>query len=540
MPPSSNPDFLVLGGGVAGLSFALRAAEFGTVLLVTKRSLEDSASAWAQGGIAAVIDPLDSFEKHIQDTHSAGAGLCHPETVDLCVTEGPRVLKWLMDVGAEFTRREDGALDLAREGGHSERRVAHAADLTGAEIQRALTEAVMKHENIEVGEWQMGVDLIIHSRFGKPDECIGAYVLDEKTGKVEAIRSRATILATGGAGKVYLYTSNPDVATGDGVAMAFRAGAEVANMEFFQFHPTVLYEPRAKSFLVSEALRGEGAVLRLPSGEPFMQKHHPLGDLAPRDIVARAIDFEMKRTGSEYVLLDITHEPASTVRERFPNINERARAYGIDMTTDPIPVVPAAHYMCGGVTSDLWGRSSLPGLWVIGETACTGLHGANRLASNSLLEGLVFADRAARKLREQIQELRGRALPEAPPWETGDAGPSEEAVIVTQNWDEVRRLMWNYVGIVRSDSRLRRAERRVGVLEGEILEYYWKHFITRDLLELRNIQLVASLVISAAQSRKESRGLHFTVDYPESSTAFLRDTVQKIGTRPKLRGSALG
>lgn len=539
VPKTSNPDFLILGGGVAGLSFALRAAEFGTVLLVTKRSLDDSASARAQGGIAAVLDPLDTFDKHIQDTHSAGAGLCHPETVDLCVTEGPRVLKWLIDVGAEFTRRADGALDLAREGGHSERRVAHAADLTGAEIQRALTEAVLKHENIEVGEWRMGVDLIVHSQFGKPDECIGAYILDEKSGAVETIRARATILATGGAGKVYLYTSNPDVATGDGVAMAFRAGAEVANMEFFQFHPTVLYEPRAKSFLVSEALRGEGAILRLPSGEAFMTKHHQLADLAPRDTVARAIDFEMKRTGSEYVLLDITHKPASFIRERFPNIHERASAYGLDITTDPIPVVPAAHYMCGGVTSDLYGRSSLPGLWVIGETACTGLHGANRLASNSLLEGLVFADRAASKLREQIQELRSRPLAEAPPWETGNAGPSEEAVIVTQNWDEVRRLMWNYVGIVRSDSRLRRAERRIEVLAAEILEYYWKHFITRDLLELRNIQLVASLVISAAQSRKESRGLHFTVDFPEALPGYLRDTVQKIGMRPKLRGSGL-
>jgi len=539
VPQMSSPDFLVLGGGVAGLSFALRAAEFGTVLLVTKRSLEDSASARAQGGIAAVLDPLDSFEKHIRDTHTAGAGLCRAETVDLCVTEGPRVLKWLMDVGAQFSRREDGELDLAREGGHSERRVAHAADLTGAEIQRALTEAVLKHENIEVCEWRMGVDLIVHSRFGMPDECVGAYVLDERTGRVETIRARATILATGGAGKVYLYTSNPDVATGDGVAMAFRAGAEVANMEFFQFHPTVLYEPRAKSFLVSEALRGEGAVLRLPSGEAFMPKHHELADLAPRDIVARAIDFEMKRTGSEFVLLDITHKPASYIRDRFPNIYERTLSYGIDMTRDPIPVVPAAHYMCGGVTSDLWGRSSLPGLWVIGETACTGLHGANRLASNSLLEGLVFADRAAQKLREQIKELRSRPEPSVPPWETGDAGPSNEAVIVTQNWDELRRLMWNYVGIVRSDSRLRRAERRVNVLEGEILEYYWKHFITRDLLELRNIQLVASLVIAAAQMRKESRGLHFTVDHPDLSPDYLRDTVQKIGTRPKLRGSAL-
>ena len=536
---SSTPDFLVLGSGIAGLSFALRAAEFGQVVVTTKRSLNQSATEWAQGGVAAVLDPTDSYDKHVADTHAAGAGLCRSETVQLCVERGPDVLSWLIEQGAEFSRAESGSLDLGREGGHSERRVAHAGDMTGAEIQRALMAKAVNHPNIQLREWHMGVDLIVHSRFGKPDECVGAYVLDEQTGKVEKILAKATVLATGGAGKVYLYTSNPDVATGDGVAMAFRAGAEVANMEFFQFHPTVLYEPRAKSFLVSEALRGEGAVLRLPSGEAFMPRHHALADLASRDIVARAIDFEMKRTGSEYVLLDITHKSASFVRERFPNIHERCLSYGLDITEQPIPVVPAAHYMCGGVTSDLWGRSSLPGLWVIGETACTGLHGANRLASNSLLEGLVFAERAAQKLKDQLRDLRTRPAPHAPEWETGDAGPSDEAVIVTQNWDEVRRLMWNYVGIVRSDSRLQRAESRISLLEREIREYYWKHFITRDLLELRNIQLVAELVIAGAKSRKESRGLHYTVDYPEASREYLLDTVQKRGTLPKLRGSPI-
>lgn len=532
---SQTTDFLVLGSGIAGLSFALRAAEFGEVLVVTKRALNQSATEWAQGGVAAVLDPADSYEKHAEDTHQAGAGLCRDETVELCVRKGPEVLRWLMELGASFTAGVSGELDLGREGGHSERRVAHAGDVTGAEIQRALVAAVLAHPRIQVREWQMGVDLIVQSRLGKPDQCVGAYVLDDETGKVETILARATVLATGGAGKVYLYTSNPDVATGDGVAMAFRAGAEVANMEFFQFHPTVLYEPRAKSFLVSEALRGEGAILRLPDGDAFMERHHPLKDLAPRDIVARAIDYEMKRTGSEHVLLDITHQPASFLKERFPNIHARCLQYGIDMTVAPIPVVPAAHYMCGGVSSDLWGRSSLPGLWVIGETACTGLHGANRLASNSLLEGLVFAERATEKLKSQIQELRSRPFPEVAEWQTGSACPSDEAVIVTQNWDEVRRLMWNYVGIVRSDSRLERARRRIQILEQEIREYYWKHLVTRDLLELRNIQTVAELVISSAASRRESRGLHFTMDYVERDESFARDTVLKRGTIPQLR-----
>jgi L-aspartate oxidase len=529
-------DYLVLGSGIAGLSFALRAAQHGRVLICTKRSAEDAATSYAQGGVAAVLSSDDSFDKHADDTMTAGAGLCHEIVVDLCVREAPGAVRWLMDVGAAFSRSAAGELDLGREGGHSERRIVHAGDITGREIERALLDAVRASPNIELLEWHMGVDLITLSKFGGPDHCVGAYVLDERKGHVETIVARATVLATGGAGKVYLYTSNPDVATGDGVAMAFRAGAEVANMEFFQFHPTVLYDPRAKSFLVSEALRGEGAKLRLPNGDAFMPKHHPLADLAPRDVVARAIDFEMKRTGSEYVLLDITHQPESFLSARFPNILSECRSFGIDISRQPIPVVPAAHYMCGGVTSDLHGRSTLPGLWVLGETACTGLHGANRLASNSLLEGLVFARRAADKMVSQTEELRGVVVPAVPEWQTGSAVPSDEAVVVTHNWDELRRLMWNYVGIVRSDARLRRAARRVALLEQEIREYYWKHLVTRDLLELRNIATVADLVISSALSRRESRGLHYTIDHTETLSVLAADTVVKRGVMPHLRG----
>jgi L-aspartate oxidase len=531
-----STDFLVLGSGIAGLSFALRAAQFGEVLVVTKRSADDAATSWAQGGVAAVFSPDDSFAKHKEDTLTAGAGLCHDIVVDLCVREAPEAVRWLADIGASFSRASDGELDLGREGGHSERRVVHAGDITGREIERALLAAVKASPNVRVLEWHTGVDLITLSKFGGPDQCVGAYVLDEKRGVVETIVARATVLATGGAGKVYLYTSNPDVATGDGVAMAFRAGAEVANMEFFQFHPTVLYEPKAKSFLVSEALRGEGAVLRLPDGDPFMQRHHPLADLAPRDVVARAIDFEMKRTGSESVLLDITHQPGDFLRARFPNIYAECLRFGIDIATRPMPVVPAAHYMCGGVTTDLTGRSTLPGLWVLGETACTGLHGANRLASNSLLEGLVFARRAAERLSGMIEELRGSRVPEVPEWQVGPAVQSDEAVVVSHNWDELRRLMWNYVGIVRTDARLRRASRRVALLEEEIQEYYWKHLVTRDLLELRNIALVASLVIRSAASRRESRGIHYTIDHADTLADWASDTVVKRGVLPHLRG----
>jgi L-aspartate oxidase len=530
-------DCLVLGSGIAGLSFALTAAEHGEVLLVTKRARDDAATSWAQGGIAAVLSPEDTFEKHVADTLSAGAGLCHDVVVELAVREGPDAIRWLVENGTTFSKSDGGGLDLGREGGHSERRVAHAGDITGREIERALLEAAQKHPNIRLLEWHMGVDLITLSKFGGPDQCVGAYVLDEKRGTIETVLARATVLTAGGAGKVYLYTTNPDVATGDGVAMAYRAGAEIANMEFYQFHPTCLYHPLAKSFLVSEALRGEGAILRLVgTNEAFMERHHPLKDLAPRDIVARAIDYEMKRTGSDYVLLDITHQPAAFVRERFPNIHERLMSYGIDMTSQPIPVVPAAHYMCGGVTSDLHGRTTLPGLWVAGETSCTGLHGANRLASNSLLEGVVFGRRAANKLRTQLAELRTAPVPEVPDWQIGSAVPSDEEVVVAHNWDEVRRLLCNYVGIVRSSTRLRRAARRIALLEEEIREYYWKHLVTRDLLELRIIATVAELIISSAASRKESRGLHTTLDHPETVPEYAVDTVAKRGVMPHLRG----
>ncbi len=408
--------------------------------------------------------------------------------------------------------------------------------MTGREIVRALLAAVGARPNIRLLDHHTAIDLIMLSKFGGPETCAGAYVLDASGEQVLRLLARATVLATGGAGKVYLYTSNPDVATGDGVAMAYRAGAEIANMEFYQFHPTCLYHPRARSFLISEALRGEGAILRLPDGDRFMTRHHERAELAPRDVVARSIDFEMKRTGSENVLLDISHRPASFVRERFPGIHAECLKWGLDITSQPLPVVPAAHYMCGGVTTDLHGRTTIPGLLAIGEVACTGLHGANRLASNSLLEGVALAHRAANKSREIVDELRTAAAPDVPEWEVGDAVPSDEKVIVTQNWDEIRRFMWNYVGIVRSNTRLRRAARRIAVLQEEIQEYYWRFLLTRDLLELRNIATVAELIVSSAASRAESRGLHFTLDHLNPDPRFARDTVLKRGVPPHLRG----
>lgn len=531
-------DCLVLGSGIAGLSFALRAAAYSDVWIVTKRRRNDAATQWAQGGVAAVLAEDDTFEQHVSDTDVAGAGLCHDKVVELCVRGGPEAIAWLMGIGARFSENKEGELDLAREGGHSARRVVHSSDLTGREVQRALLEAARLHPRIRLSEWHMGVDLITQSEFGGPDRCIGAYVFDEHEGKIEAVLAHATVLATGGAGKVYLYSTNPDVATGDGPAMAYRAGAWLGNMEFFQFHPTCLFHATEKSFLISEALRGEGARLCFASGEPFMARHHDKGDLAPRDVVARAIDFEMKRGGMEHVCLDISHKPASFVRERFPGIFARCKKLGYDLTEGPIPVVPAAHYMCGGVASNLHGRSSVPGLWVLGETAFTGLHGANRLASNSLLEGLVFAHRAADRLSEEMLELRKRPLGTVPEWEVGSAVASDEAVVVTHNWDELRRTMWNYVGIVRSDARLNRAARRIALLEEEIHDYYWRHLVTRDLLELRNIAVVARLVIESATARKESRGLHFTIDYPGARAAYAQDTVVKRGVGARMRGAA--
>jgi L-aspartate oxidase len=546
-------DFLVIGSGIAGLSFALEAAAHGEVIVVTKRSREESNTKYAQGGIAAVLDKSDSFDKHVQDTLIAGAGMSHARAVELTVREAPDRIRMLQQYGARFDKaqgeahadesspnlprgRGDGAeavapaashsLDLHLEGGHSARRIVHTGDMTGREVERALVEAVSSAKNIRVLDEHMAIDLITLAKYGGPEVCAGAYVFDVENGKVEKVLARATVLATGGAGKVYLYTTNPDVATGDGVAMAFRAGAEVANMEFYQFHPTCLFHPQAKNFLISEALRGEGAVLRRLDGSTFMKEYDPRAELAPRDIVARAIDHEMKRSGAEHVLLDITHKDPSFTKEHFPGIYAQCMGYGIDITRQPIPVVPAAHYLCGGITTDLDGRTTIPGLWAIGECAHTGLHGANRLASNSLLEGMVFAHTAAKALAG-IE--RGKPWPDVPDWDVGEAVPSDEAVVITQNWDELRRLMWNYVGIVRSDKRLKRAARRIALLQEEIAEYYWKYFLTRDLLELRNIATVAQLVVECAAARRESRGLHFTIDHLETDPKMARDMVVKRG-----------
>jgi len=541
-----DTDYLVIGSGIAGLTFALEAARHGRVTVLTKRSQTDAATAWAQGGIAAVLAPDDTFDEHTADTLTTGGGISHRSIVEMVVEDAPARIEALVELGTSFSPAGApgghagpqgtgplGSLDLAREGGHGKRRVVHAGDITGAEVQRALLEAVRAQPNIELREHHMAIDLIDLARFGGPRRIVGAYALDNLTHTVVSIVAHHTVLATGGAGKVYLYTSNPDVATGDGVAMAYRAGAEISNMEFFQFHPTVLYHPQAKSFLISEALRGEGGVLRLPDGTAFMERHHPMKDLAPRDVVARAIDFEMKRTGADCVGLDMTAMKADFLRERFPNIYARTKALGIDLTSEPIPVVPAAHYMCGGVVVDRDGRTSLPGLWAVGEVASTGLHGANRLASNSLLEGLVFGHRAAMAVTAL---RRDDNLPDPPAWDPGEATISEEAVIVTNDWDELRRCMWNYVGIVRSDRRLVRASRRIALLKEEIREYYFKHLVTLDLLELRNIADVAELITTSAAFRRESRGLHYNVDHPATDDAnYQTDTIMRAGALPAQR-----
>ncbi|GAB4261153.1 MAG: L-aspartate oxidase [Deferrisomatales bacterium] len=519
-------DFLVLGSGIAGLSFALEVARWGTVAVVTKKERSESNTNYAQGGIASVLSPEDSFESHIRDTLTAGAGLCHPDVVERVVRQGPHEIERLVRWGVEFSPSTAAPVpfDLGREGGHSHRRIVHAKDMTGRAVETALLQRAKESANIEFFENHYAVDLLVRAPTGGGSTCFGAYVLTPQ-GRVEPFVAPFTCLATGGAGKVYLYTSNPDIASGDGVAMAYRAGASVANLEFMQFHPTCLYHPFAKNFLISEAVRGEGAVLRRRDGTPFMDRYHPQGCLAPRDIVARAIDAEMKRSGDDYVLLDITHREPQFVRERFPGIYAKCREFGIDITREPIPVVPAAHYLCGGVVVDEAGRTDLRGLYAVGEVACTGLHGANRLASNSLLEALVYAEAAS---RDAVERHRAHPTPPPPadPWDDSGTTDSEEEVVVTQNWDEIRRCMWNYVGIVRTDKRLARARRRLDLLLDEISEYY-RHFrVTANLVELRNLAVVADLMIRCATARKESRGLHFNLDHPETDDArWKRDTV---------------
>jgi L-aspartate oxidase len=512
-------EFLIIGSGIAGLSYALKVAEKGTVSLVSKRDISETATALAQGGIAAVTSNKDSFAEHIEDTMVAGANLPDSDIVKMVVEGGPEAINDLINWGVKFSRNVDNEYDLTREGGHSHRRILHAKDMTGHEIERALVEAVIAHPNINVYEYHIAVDLITESKIMhrrvKPDRCIGAYILDINNNEVLTFGARTTVMATGGAGKVYLYTCNPDIASGDGVAMAYRAGASIANMEFMQFHPTTLYHPLAKSFLISEAVRGEGAILRRADGTAFMEKYHKLKDLAPRDIVARAIDNEIKQHGDDCVFLDITHEDADLIKDRFPNIYETCLSYDIDITKEPIPVVPAAHYLCGGVKVDKWGESDIANLFAIGEAACTGLHGANRLASNSLLEGVVYAARAAERSIGRMSNSQP-PFPEVDPWDSGSATNSDEEVIVAHNWHEIRLSMWNYVGIVRSTKRLTRALRRIQMIQEEIDDYYWDFFITSDLIELRNIATVAELIIRCALKRKESRGLHYTIDYPQT------------------------
>jgi L-aspartate oxidase len=515
-------DFLVIGSGLAGLYFALELASRGTVTVLTKTLPESSNTQWAQGGISAVFDGDDSLESHVDDTLRVGAGLCDRTMVELAVERAPALVERLSKVyGVAFDRVGDGAFALGREGGHSYRRVVHHLDTTGAEIVRGLLAAARTHPNIRILPHQMVVDLLSWSKVDGTRGCFGAYSLDVPTGVVHHHVARVTLLATGGAGKIYRYTSNPDVATADGVAMAYRIGATVGNLEFMQFHPTCLFHPGAKSFLVSEAVRGEGGILRRKDGSGLMDGRHPMGSLAPRDVVAREIDAELKRTGEPCVFLDVTHLDPDLMPSRFPAIFSRCRELGIDPRVHPIPVVPAAHYMCGGVKVDRDGRTDVPGLLAAGEVTLSGMHGACRLASNSLLEAVVLADGASR-----IAESFGREPPlHVADWNEGDAVDSDEAVMVSANWEEVRALMWNFVGIVRSNKRLERARRRIELIREEIREYYVRFRVTRDLLELRNISLAGHLVIECARRRPESRGLHYNLDYPEVDPGLVRDTL---------------
>ena len=507
-------DVLILGSGAAGLGLALQLDASLRVCVISKNSLEESSTYYAQGGISAVLNQEDSMESHVQDTIQAGSGLCHEDTVRYTVSEGPAAIEWLIEQGVKFTRENGYELHLTREGGHSHRRVVHSADTTGQAVADTLVNAARQAVNITLMPRNIAIDLITASKIGrKYNRCLGAYVLDICNHSINTLTAKAIVLATGGANKVYAYTSNPDGSTGDGIAMAWRAGCRVANMEFIQFHPTCLYHPDAKSFLITEALRGEGALLKLPDGTRFMNKFDERAELAPRDVVARAIDHEMKRIGAKCLYLDISHKSADFIETYFPNVYARCRYFGFDLAKEPIPIVPAAHYTCGGIMTDLHGETDLHGLYAIGEVACTGLHGANRMASNSLLECLVFARAASRHINENIHDVE--FITELSAWDESRVTDSDEEVVVSHNWSELRHFMWDYVGIVRTDKRLERAHRRAELLLLEIDEYYSNFRITSDLLELRNLSTCASMIIRCAQHRKESRGLHYTLDYPE-------------------------
>ncbi|PKM13312.1 MAG: L-aspartate oxidase [Gammaproteobacteria bacterium HGW-Gammaproteobacteria-3] len=515
--PDSSYDVLIVGSGGAGLSLALKMADHARIAVLSKCSVSEGSTYYAQGGISAVLDEQDSLASHITDTLDAGAGLCDPEIVKLTVTHGKESIDWLRQQGVAFTEEQaangESHLHLNREGGHSHRRIVHTADATGKAVSNALVARAQAHPNIEIFEHYNVIDLITGQKIGvSPNRVLGAYVLDIKSNKVRAIAARAFALATGGASKVYLYSTNPQIATGDGIALAWRAGCRVGNMEFMQFHPTCLYHSQGQSFLISEAVRGEGGKLILPNGSAFMHKYDPRQELAPRDIVARAIDHEMKKRGIDCVYLDISHKPSAFIQEHFPTIYKRCLELAIDITRQPIPVVPAAHYTCGGIITDANALTDISNLYAVGEVACTGLHGANRMASNSLLECLVFAERASIDILKKLPHL-----PKPPvlrEWDESKVIDSDEEVVVSHNWNELRHFMWDYVGIVRSDKRLSRALRRIDLLKGEITEYYSHFRVTSDLLELRNLVIVAELIVRCAQQRKESRGLHFTLDYP--------------------------
>lgn len=523
-------DVLVIGSGAAGLTLALTLPEHLKIAILSKGDLSNGSTYWAQGGVAAVLDNSDTVDSHVQDTLNAGGGLCREDAVRFTVEHSREAIEWLIEQGVPFTRdeqhaHEEGSFEfhLTREGGHTHRRIIHAADATGAAIFNTLLAQARQRPNLELLEQHVAVDLITERRLGQDgDRCLGAYVLNRRTGEVDTFSARFVILATGGAAKVYLYTSNSDGACGDGIAMAWRAGCRVGNLEFNQFHPTCLYHPQAKNFLITEALRGEGAILKLPNGERFMPRFDERAELAPRDIVARAIDHEMKRLGIDCVYLDISHKPAEFIREHFPTVYERCLSFGIDITREAIPVVPAAHYTCGGVVIDNHGRTDVPGLYAIGETSFSGLHGANRLASNSLLECFVYARAAAADIVAHLEQAP--APQELPAWDASQVTDSDEDIIIAHNWDELRRFMWDYVGIVRTNKRLMRAQHRITLLLAEIDEFYSNYKVSRDLIELRNLALVAELMIRSAMQRKESRGLHYTLDYPNTQP-HVQDTI---------------